>query len=90
MKEIEEDILINDVVDKDLNVIKNSLLAKKFIIEEESNDFVIGKKLTIRGYNISIEFIKIKGTKYYRMLTRTKGADKEFKKLKDLINKGGK
>lgn len=80
------DILLDDVLNNDFYEIEEALIKRKFEIQDYTpSEMIIANKTTFRGYNIRLEIEKIKGTKLFRMTTRTTGAEKEFKKLKEIL-----
>ena len=86
---MEDDIFLNDIIRlKDMNEIITKFKDRKFEVTVVDEVTVLGTKTTIRGYNISITITKkpgLIGTNMWRVLSTSRGAEKEFQKLVKLF-----
>ena len=84
---LNEDIVFDDVIVNDIYEIEAIMIKKKYNIEPIEVGHFKASKYNLRGYLLTFEFEVIIGTKLVRMFTKTNHAEKEFNKLKNLLDK---
>lgn len=86
MEVFQNENLMSTVVSKDVNKILDVLKKRNFTVDIQRDDYISASKTTLWGEHlITFEFKRIKGVGLFRMSTTSKYAEKEFKKLENLL-----